>query len=526
MPTQNKRRYPFNGCLHPAFLPLALFLGYYLIRSASAPWSDFAGYYFGGRELLAGRGANAYDMEKLNSLIWQAGYRDVFVSYAPFPPFTSLVFAPFLFLPMGSAKLAFSAVSCVLFLITLMRARVFFGIPPLLMLTLPVVFYIPMINNLFFGQSYLLLCCLLLEGYMAHKQDRIFLSSLWWGVAVLFKVFPGVVLIWLLLQKKFRSAAGLCAACVLLLGVSLLINGGAIWKYYVFEILPKVNNGELNNSFTFVFQSAFMLLKRMLVYDALSNPSPFIDSPILFGICMGLFKALILTVCVWYTLRKKDRDFDSFAVWIAGSMLISPNGSSYSLVLLVIPLLSLMTRSRWPVVPVLLLAAACFFPVYKLENAPVWEQFPRLYLLLLFFALLLWPLRMAWHTGTWVGLSLFLIVLFLAGYRRDPDASTYFFAREEHIFINDYSVSHGVLVYSYRDPRGVQSVSTGMGIAQSEELEVRDKQIYYKGKQLTHSPDAKKKPLLINGTLILYLSDKNRGPGFYTVRKLRLTEGI
>lgn len=533
MPLQNKRRYPLNGCLHPAFLPLALFLVYYLIRSASAPWSDFAGYYFGGRELLSGRGANAYDMEKLNSLILQAGYRDVFVSYAPFPPFTSLVFAPFLLLPMGAAKLVFGGVSCLLFLVTLMRARIALDIPPLLILTLPVVFYVPMINNLFFGQSYLLLCCLLLEGYMAYKRGNILLSSLWWGVAILFKVFPGVVLIWLLLQKKFRPAAGLCVACALLLGSSLLLNGWAVWKYYVLDILPKVNNGELNDSFTFLFQSAFMLFKRLFVYDALLNPQPLTDSPLVFGILIALFKALILCVCIVYTLRKKDRDFGSFAVWITGSMLISPNGSSYSLVLLVIPLLSMMarsdnpmTRSRWPAVPVLLLAAVCFFPVYKLENAPVWEQFPRLYLLLLFFGLLVRPLRMAWHAGLWAGLALFFIVVFLAGFHRDSDASTYFFTREEHIFINDYSVSNGQLVYSFWDQSGAHSVSTGMGVMKYEELEVRNKQIYYKGEPLTHSPDAKKKPLLIDGTFILYLSDKNRGPGFYTLRKLRFAKSI
>ena len=536
---QNKRRYPFNGCLHPVFLPLALFLAYYLIRSGSAPWSDFAGYYFGGRELLSGRGANAYDMEKLNSLILHTGFRDVFVSYAPFPPFTSLVFAPFLLLPMGTAKLVFDGVSCVFFLVTLMRARVFLDIPPLLILTLPVIFCFPMINNLFFGQSYMLLCCLLLEGYMAYKKGHIVLSSLWWGVAIVFKVFPGVVLIWLLLQKKFRAAVALCVACTLLLGASLLLNGWGIWKYYVLEILPKVNNGELNNSFTFLFQSAFMLLKRSFVYDALLNPSPLTDSPLVFGILVSLFKALILSICIWYTLRRKDRDFDSFAVWIAGSMLISPNGSSYSLVLLVIPLFSLikrndsprilsaplMTRILWSAVPVLLLAIACFFPVYKLENAPVWEQFPRLYLLLFFFGLLVRPLRMAWHTGLWAGLALFFVIVFLAGYRRDPDASTYFFDREEHIFINDYSVSHGMLVYSYWDQSGAHPVSTGLGVTKYEELEVRNKQIYYKGKQLTTSPDAKIKPLLIDGSFILYLSDKSRGPGFYTLRRLRLAEG-
>jgi hypothetical protein len=463
-------------------------------------------------------------MEKLNSLILQNGYRGAFVSYAPFPPFTSLVFAPFLLLPMGTAKLVFNAACCVFFLITLMRTRVFLDIPPLAILILPVVFYIPIVNNLFFGQSYLLLCCLLLQGYMAFKRSRLALSSLLWGLAVLFKVFPGVLLIWLLLKKQFRAAIGLCIACGALLTLSLLINGWAAWKYYVFEILPKVNNGELNSSFTFMFQSAFMLLKRLFVYDALLNPAPLTDSPLVFGILLAIFKALILTVCIRYTLRKNLRDFDSLAVWITGSMLISPNGSSYSLVLLTIPLLALLSRpnpiNRPAIFSALILFAACTIPVARLENAPVWEQFPRLYLLLIFFALLLHPLWYAWHPGWWAGLTVLFIALFLAGYHRDRDPSTYFFDKEEHIFINSFSVNNGVLTYSYWDGTGAHPVSTAMPVTQYQALEVRNNQIYYKGKQLTNSPDVKKTPLLINGAFILYLSDKNRGPGFYTLRKL------
>lgn len=535
MPTENKRRHPFAGCLqsalHPAFLPLALLLGYYLLRSVSMPLSDFAGYYFGGRELLSGHWMNAYDMEKLNGLILQAGHRNVFVSYAPFPPFTSLVFAPFLLVPMGTAKLLFDAVSGLLFLVTLMRIRVFLNIPAWRMVILPVVFYIPIVNNLFFGQSYLLLCCLLLEGYMAFKRGRIVLSSLWWGIAVLFKVFPGVLLIWLLLRKQFKAAAGLCIACAAMLALSLLINGWPAWKYYVFDILPKVNNGELNDSFTFMFQSAFMLLKRLFVYDGLLNPGPVMDSPLVFGLLMAGFKALILTVCIRYTLRNKDRDLHALAVWIAGSMLISPNGSSYSLVLLTIPLLAMLSRPHTslrdaqkpralPLVAALVLFVACTIPVSRLENAPVWAQFPRLYLLLIFFALLLYPLRRVWHTGWWAGLTLLFAGPFLARYHHDPDPSTYFFAREEHILINDVTVKNGVLEYSWWDESGTHQMSTGLPVTQYQRLEVRDKQIFYQGKQLTHSPDVKKKALLINGTFIVYLSDKNRGPGFYTLRKL------
>jgi hypothetical protein len=359
---------------------------------------------------------------------------------------------------------------------------------------------------------------------MAYKKDKIVLSSFLWALAAVFKVFPAVILPFLLLKKKYRQAAWLCAASALLLLLSLLINGWPAWKYYITEILPKVNNGELNDSFTFMFQSGFMLFKKLFVYDTLLNPRPFYDNPYLFLTLAGLFKALILTACITFTVRAKQRDFDSFAIWIMGSMLISPNGSSYSLILLLIPLLALMTQKKTvaSLLPALVLGAACYVPVFRLGNAPVLVQFPRLYLLLIFFSLLLRPLKTAWHPGLWVALSLLFILPPLAGYRRETDNSTYFFPTEQHIFIYDYSVSKGGLVYSWWDDGGTQSAPAGFAVttATAEGLEIKNKQIYYNGKQLTSSPDSKRKPMLINGTFILYLSDKNRGPGFYTLRRL------
>jgi hypothetical protein len=205
-------------------------------------------------------------------------------------------------------------------------------------------------------------------------------------------------------------------------------------------------------------------------------------------------------------------------------MLISPNGSSYSLVLLVIPFLALAGRSRrWLLIGSAVLFIACNFPIDRLENAPLLSQFPRLYLLLFFFGLLLWPLRAAWNVTLWGGSTLLFLLLFVAGYHRDRDESADFFTSEDHIFINDYSVNDGVLFYSYWDGSGPHPVSTGMAVRQWEALEVKDKQIYYNGEALTHSSDVKKKPLLINGDLVLYLSDKNRGVGFYTLRKLAFT---
>src|SRR5262245_11048860 len=139
------------------FLPLLFLFVYGLKRSLSAPASDFAAYYAGSREIVHGRASNAYHLGPLNAAIGADGYTGVFVSYAPFPPFTALLFGPFLLFSMGVAKVVFNLLSFGFFLLTLWRCSRIFHLPPLLMVITPVVFFIPILNNLAFGQAYLIL---------------------------------------------------------------------------------------------------------------------------------------------------------------------------------------------------------------------------------------------------------------------------------------------------------------------------------------------------------------------------------
>ena len=419
------------------FIPLLLALAFGLRRSWSAPPSDFAGYYYGSQALIHGHHPEAYDMEQLNDRIVAGGYHDVFVSYTPFPPFTSLVFAPLLIFPMNVARIIFNAVSIALFLFTLLRITRFLSTPPYLILALPVLFFIPLLNNLAFGQAYLLLFTLLAEGYLAYRKQQRILSSLLWAAAILFKLFPAFLFVFLLLRRRYRDAFYLGITCTLLLALSAGINGIAAWNFYGAVILPRMNHGELNDSFTYIFQSAFMLLKRTFRYDQLLNPHPVIDNPWLFTLSTAIFKSLILTPAMLLTIaappansiptttREKD-DFFPFTVWIAATMLISPNGSSYSLILLLLPLLGLASRSpsasraqRHPTPPTsrspsiiaaILLTAACAIPVNHLAAFPLWARFPRLYLLLLFYLLLCRPQP---HTRN-LALAAILTTLFFA----------------------------------------------------------------------------------------------------------------
>ncbi len=519
------------------YVPLALALAYYIVRAVGAPYSDFAGYYFGSAALLKGDYKIAYDNYAFNLLIAQQGYKGIFVSYMPFPPFTALVFAPFLLLKPLWAKIAFNVISCLLFLFTLRRTVKFFAVPGWAVALLPVIFFMPLRNGLFFGQSYLLLLLLLLEGYMAFKKGKPVLSSFLWAVAILFKLFPGLILIFLLLRKQYKNVVYTCMAALVLVLISLGLSGFDSWKFYIANVLPRVSNGELNSTYTYLFQSFFMLLRNLFVYDELMNPGALFDSPALFLLLLALFKAFILALCIGATWKRKG-DFLPFALWITGSMLVSPNGSTYSLVLLIIPFLAVVheaadMRVKQKTTMLVLLAALllliCNVPLQSLASWPVLFKFPRLYLLLVFWLLLLWraPGAFDYRVAALLFIT-FMVPGIIALSSPRQNSGSYLLPKDAHILIYDYEVKDHKLVYYYWDDTGAHELVTGYAIdsISSEHLGLQQNQIWYKGKQLTGGGDWKKKPMLVNGSTIVYLSDKNRGVSFYTLRKLSLTRTL
>lgn len=520
-------------------VPLAVLLVYFIYRSTGAPFSDFAGYYFGSAGLLQGDFKTVYDTYALNALIAQKGYTGVYVSYTPFPPFTSVVFAPFLLLPVAASKIMFNFFSAGLLLFTIIRVHRFTASPRWLLWLIPVIFFIPLRNNIFFGQSYLLVCVLLLEGFMAWKKGKLMLSSTLWATAIVFKLFPAVILFYLIAKKQYKQVVYVSIACALLGSISLLLNGMASWQYYVFTILPRAFNGELNDSYTYVFQSACMLLKNFFVYDEVQNTQVVYNSNVVFSICMALFKALILACCVGATIFQKNKDAISakkpselliFSVWITASLLLSPNGSSYSLILLLIPFMALSAMvteaANNRMLPVYLSLAVLFLiatiPVQAFGGLPLLLQFPRLYLLLLFFFLLLY------YTNTrlpWKLLIVFFAVLLLPDVirKRQNDTSTYLLA-EKAPLIYEYAVKNNRLVYYYWDDKGKHEADAAYAVQQysASDVQLQNNQLFYKGKQITSSTDLKKQPMIINGRDIVYLSDKNRGVGFYALRKIHV----
>lgn len=501
-----------------------------IIYASSMPLSDYAGYYFGSIELLQKNYLNAYDMRILNFSIAQQGHQSVYVSFAPFPPFTSLIFAPFTLFPVYVSKVLFNVVSVLFFLSTIFRAIRFFSVPNYFVLLIPIVFFFPILGNLCNGQAYLILFCFLIEGYIAYKNGKKVLSAIFWSLAIMLKLFPVILFLFLFLRKKYNNALYLGLSCLLLFGLSLWINGYDVWCFYTKTILPKLSAGELNDSFTSAFQSAYMLCKKAFVYDQLLNLHPVYNNFLLFEVLMALFKGFLISLGIVFTVKRKDDDFMSFAIWIVISMLISPNGSNYSLILLLLPMIALNVRLQQPYpkniqfLLILVLFLICTIPIKQFAHVSfLLGQFPRLYLLIIFFLLLAFQVKKPFSFKLFLGMSIFFIGFLFLKERPEQDGSSYFLNQEKDLFIYDFTVKNNHLVYFSWDGKTKETKTDFVvDTFNVQKIAIKNNQIYYQDKQLTHSPDWKKHPMIVNQNTIVYLSDKNRGVCFYTLRKMKL----
>jgi hypothetical protein len=102
-----------------------------------------------------------------------------------------------------------------------------------------------------------------------------------------------------------------------------------------------------------------------------------------------------------------------------------------------------------------------------------------------------------------------------------PDNSKYLLSQELP-FVYKYAIKENQLVYYFWDDRGSHETSTGYAVHDysTNNVRIKNNQVYYKDKQLTTTPDCKKQVMLVNGKDIIYLSDRNRGFGFYTFRTI------
>jgi hypothetical protein len=105
--------------------------------------------------------------------------------------------------------------------------------------------------------------------------------------------------------------------------------------------------------------------------------------------------------------------------------------------------------------------------------------------------------------------------------KKDDDASTYLLSSDAGLLSYDFQIAGNNLLLKtlYEDGSRVKEYELVDSVRSVRSLSITNGQIEY-GDIRINGDDKKLNPVLINNDYILYLSDKNRGIGFYTVRKL------
>ena len=182
----------------------------------------------------------------------------------------------------------------------------------------------PVVGELVIGNVHLVLLGLLTLAWLGIRRGDSrgeWIAGLAVGVAAVIKVFPGVLLLWFLLQRRYRAAAGVVVGAVVLTLVTLPITGIEPWLQY-----PTV----LAN-----------LSAPADTRDTLA-PTVWLAGPLGFTLARGVVSVAGLAIVAWAALRARGAvsmsTARSFAIAVTVSILIAPATYHHYLALLVLPL--------------------------------------------------------------------------------------------------------------------------------------------------------------------------------------------
>jgi len=501
---------------YAGFAFIAIICGLFIVLATKAIPHDFANYYFGATFLKEGNFTSSlYFPHVFNLEIAARGYLNVYGNFTPNTPFLALCFLPLTFFPLGVAKCIFNVLSLVLFMYSLRNLFIAYRINNRILFLIPVVFVIPLKNGFLFGQVYLLLFFLLTEGFLAYKKDRYLNMAIYWSFAIMLKVFPVLLFGFLLFKKKYKGLIYLSLICLVLMTLSVLVCGTSIWEFYFRTVLPRAADGEISLEIVQNYQSFFMLFKSI-----------FGSNTLLFSLVMLFFKLLLLLV-IYFATRHEPSELKLFSIWMILNTLLSPVGSStYGGILLLFPFLFYMRKGNFDSknnAIILLFFAIATVPVRYFSTLPVPFSYPRLMLYLFLFLILTRDTLkyVRWRMGS---LLIFVVLMgyFLVLTEREPPRYVETLTNDLHALKYDYTVVDGLLNYIYwhREGKKVQPTRIKVISMDTTSISFRDNQYFYREKQLTFDRSNKMKPAILNDNSLIYLSDLERGIGFYQLRSI------
>lgn len=502
------------------------------VLALNQPLHDYANNYFPA--LLALEGVTPetvlFDIYDYNHYIWSKGYTEALADFYLNTPFTATLFYPLALVKNAFySKFLFNLLSVVLFTFSL---RLFFRKylkekEQIYLLLLPILFYIPLRNNIEFGQVYLLILSLVLLGYYAIDTNRKVVGEILLSVAILTKIFPIFYCIPLIYKRKWKSIITVFISTLILLFISVLVGGISFWKTYLLEIMPNAFLNESTVNFQSNAQSFTVFVKTLFVPDSYYNTDAVFNSPTLYKIITWLFSSFILSIAISASLNARKQTLRLLSIWIITLFLIQSRTTTYAQILWLIPAFEIFRGEFSKATKVgvfLLLLLVCNFPFHWLIDLPILIKFSRMWLSILLGIICLYSFNAKLNLQFLkVFLVLFLPFLLLTiSKKQQTEDSDYVLDKKEYFLIHDFYTQDNFLVYEALGKNGNEIVKTQIPIERFDTTvcQIIEGQIFYKNKKITKSHSLKKNAVLINDKEIYYLTDQHSRRGAYTIKKI------
>jgi hypothetical protein len=336
------------GC---ALIALGLALMVFRIQSIMVFFSDFTHDYVSAQAFRDGRSIyvefTQADLSAEKLRIAEPLYRaESFTNIHP--PFDALLFAPLTLLPYDMAVLAWSVLSGLLFIgIGLIVLRVLqISLAPhwrLLLLGLGLCWY-PFQAHIALGQLSLLVIACLIGCWVFLRRGYDGVAGVLLGLACLIKIYPGVLLFFLLCRRRWRAVGSVVATGLAGMLLTLLLVG----KDDVLRYFTQVTSEAAG-------YTAFALINISLngVFGRLFTDgpwiSPLVTAPILASILtlLSTFGLLaLLAFRLWRAPATRAEDDRGFALACLAMLLISPITWQHVFPILIMPF-GLLLQELW-----------------------------------------------------------------------------------------------------------------------------------------------------------------------------------
>lgn len=292
---------------------------------------DFTSFYYAEHALYAGN--NPYQV--LHTVNFEKSHA---LSANLNPPVLLWLLMPLSYLPYSQALIIWTLVS--LFL-GILGAKITFQLcfsSTFLAKYWPILYLIflaslPVIHNIAIGQIGFLLFFMVMWGYHFYEKRKDWEAGIIWGIIISIKLFPGLILIFCLSQKRYRVTCIAIASCIILACIPYFYYGFELYVHYWSMLSHVLWYGDNWNAslYGFIFRIFISQDPRLVSLTNLNLLQYFA--------VFCAFLGFVWTTIRLYQVEKQDMRHKGFCITLVMMLFLSPLGWSYYFMLLLLPYL-------------------------------------------------------------------------------------------------------------------------------------------------------------------------------------------